>query len=318
MDAVSGTVAVLVPCLDEGLTVRRVIDSVSQSLPEATVYVYDNGSTDETVAEATSAGAVVRHVPHRGKGNVVLRMLADVEADIYVMIDGDDTYDGSSASDLVATLVEANADMAVAIRQPCDGSAFPRGHYLGNRFFSRVVRILFGHGCSDLFSGYRVLSRRFVKSFAVNAAGFEIETEMTVHAIDQRVPIVEISTPYQKRPEGSTSKLRTLRDGARICRGITMLVLYRRPWMFCAAVGTLLVVAARLSGPWAVASPLWRIEGMFFLACVLLLESLAKGRREFARLIYLREPSVQGGSCADTLRQKSHFPDTRSNLGAPC
>jgi glycosyltransferase involved in cell wall biosynthesis len=233
-------VAVLVPCYNEALTVARVVADFSAALPGSRVYVYDNRSTDGTGDVARNAGAVVRREERPGKGGVVRRMFADVDADVYVITDGDATYDATRAREMVDLLVRDGLDVVTGVRDHGDrDAAYRRGHRLGNRAFNWLLGALFGERPGDMFSGYRVMSRRFVKSFPAEARGFEIETELTVHALELRVPTAEVVTTYFERPEGSTSKLSTYRDGLRIL--YTMARLFRdvRPLPFffaCAAV----------------------------------------------------------------------------------
>ncbi|HCV35889.1 MAG TPA: glycosyl transferase, partial [Acidimicrobiaceae bacterium] len=206
-------IAVLIPCRDEEGTVADVVAGFSAALPSATTYVYDNGSTDATVSRAVEAGAVVRTEPLPGKGSVVRRMFADIDADVYVMADGDSTYDASMAPILVNRLIDDDLDMVVGSRVGVTADADRRGHAVGNRLFNALYRLLFGSGFADIFSGYRVFSRRFVKSFPAGFSGFEVETEMSVHASQLQLPVGEVEVSYQARPEGSESKLRTVADG---------------------------------------------------------------------------------------------------------
>src|SRR5512138_2536620 len=216
--------AVLVPCFNESAAIANVVADFRAALPGATVYVYDNNSTDDTIAVARAAGAEVRTETRRGKGNVVRRMFQDVEADVYIMVDGDDTYDASIAPQLVDKLVAENLDMLVGKRVETHQAAYRMGHRLGNRVLTGLVAWLFGSQIDDMLSGYRVFSRRFVKSFPSFSREFEIETELTVPAMQMRMAVAEIDTPYKERPPGSTSKLRTFRDGWRILLMITNLL----------------------------------------------------------------------------------------------
>src|SRR5438105_2246320 len=218
------TIAVLVPCLNEQAAIGKVVADFRAALPSATVYVYDNNSTDKTVEVATAAGAVVRRERRPGKGNVVRRMFQDIEADVYVMVDGDDTYEAKVAPQLVARLVDDNLDMVVGRRIETHQAAYRAGHRLGNRVLTGLVSRLFGSSIVDMLSGYRVFSRRFAKSFPSSSREFEIETELTVHAMQMKMAIAEIDTSYKERPPGSTSKLRTFRDGWRILLTITNLL----------------------------------------------------------------------------------------------
>ena len=209
------SIAVLLPCYNEEAAIGTVIDGFKRALPGARIYVYDNNSTDGTYEAAVAAGAIVRREMLQGKGNVVRRMLADIDADIYILADGDATYDPSAAGALIEALVTRNLDMMVGTRNGGDG-AFPRGHRFGNHLFNRILAHMFGDGFTDILSGYRVLSRRFAKSFPVTSSGFEIEAELSVHALDLKIATGEMPLPYATRPEGSQSKLRTYRDGTRI------------------------------------------------------------------------------------------------------
>src|SRR6204780_2821291 len=230
------SVAILIPCLNEVTTIAKVIADFQACLPRAPIFVYDNGSTDNTAEAARRAGAVVRAEPIRGKGNVVRRMFADIEADVFGLVDGDDTYDVSSAADLVQTLLRNSLDMVNGVRRTSAQDAYRRGHRLGNRVLTGLVAAFFGNRLTDLLSGYRVFSRRFVKSFPALAAGFEIETELSVHALQLRMPIGEMRTAYKERPAGSASKLSTFKDGLRILRTIVFLVKEEKPLAFFSAV----------------------------------------------------------------------------------
>lgn len=300
-------IAVLIPCFNEEIAIGKVVRDLRRALPEATVYVFDNNSRDRTVEFARAAGAVVCHVRPQGKGNVVRRMFADVDADVYLLVDGDDTYDAASAPRMVSSLVDGNLDMVVGGRVTQETAAYRSGHLLGNRLFTAFVAWLFGRGFTDILSGYRVFSRRFVKSFPALARGFEIETELTVHALELRMPIEELATPYKSRPEGSSSKLRTYRDGFRILRAIVTLFQRERPLAFFGAISFVLAaVAVALSIPllitYAETGLVPRFptailaSGIMLLAalsavCGLILDTVTHGRREMKRLIYLGIPS---------------------------
>jgi glycosyltransferase involved in cell wall biosynthesis len=297
-------VAVLVPCYNEALTVARVVEDFRAALPGCTVYVYDNRSSDGTGAIARDAGAVVRRDERPGKGGVVRRMFADVDADVYVMTDGDGTYDATRAPEMVELLFRDRLDVVTGVRDHGDrDAAYRQGHRLGNRMFNWLLGVLFGERPADMFSGYRALSRRFVKSFPTEARGFEIETELTVHALELRVPTAEIVTSYFERPQGSHSKLSTYKDGLRIL--YTMARLFRdvRPLPFFfgfaalfAAVGLVLgaeVVAEYLATglvprlPTAVLATGLMLLASLAVACGMILDSVARGRREAKRLAYL-------------------------------
>ena len=302
-------VAVLVPCYNEEVAITRVVAGFRAALPDAVVYVYDNNSTDGTAAAARAAGAVVRREPLQGKGNVVRRMLADIEADVFVLVDGDDTYDAAAAPEMVRLLVEDRLDMVTGVRitaAPQEGShaaAYRPGHVLGNRVLTGLVASVFGDRISDMLSGYRVFSRRFAKSFPALAEGFETETEFTVHALELRLPVGEVATAYRERPPGSMSKLSTFRDGWRILRTIGGLVKRERPLAFFSVIAFLLVVLGVLLfvpvlGTWLGTGlvprmpTLMAVIGLWILAslslaCGLILDTVTRGRREMKRLAYL-------------------------------
>jgi hypothetical protein len=283
-------------------------------LPTATIYVYDNDSGDETAQVARDAGAQVFSEPLVGKGNVVRRMFADIEADIYVMVDGDGTYEASSAPRLIQYLVTSGLDMVNCARVSSDSAAYRPGHRLGNRILTGLVARVFGNRLSDMLSGYRVLSRRFVKSFPALSTGFEIETELTVHALELRAPVGELSAPYVSRPRGSASKLRTVRDGLRIFRLIVHLVKEERPLQFfttgfCALAGSSIALgipvvaqyfATGLVGrlPTAVLATGLMILAFLSLMCGLILDTVTRGRRELKRLLYLAAGREEGARVA--------------------
>ena len=230
-------IAVLVPCYNEEAAIAKVVADFRAALPDAAIYVYDNNSTDRTVEAARAAGAVVRRETHQGKGNVVRRMFADVDADIYVLVDGDATYDAPSVRAMIAELIDERLDMVVAVRVDQEDAAYRRGHRAGNWLLTGFVAHVFGQSFTDMLSGYRVFSRRFVKSFPVLSGGFEIETELTVHALELGLPVGEMQTPYYARPEGSASKLNTWRDGFRILWTIFRLYRSERPLPFFSSLG---------------------------------------------------------------------------------
>ena len=297
-------IAVLVPCFNESAAIAKVVADFRAALPAATVYVYDNNSTDDTRAVAAAAGAVVRRETRRGKGNVVRRMFQDIEADLYVMVDGDDTYDAQVAPQLVARLIDDNLDMVVGKRIETHQAAYRAGHRLGNRVLTGLVRWLFGAQIDDMLSGYRVFSRRFVKSFPSFSREFEIETELTVHAMQMRMAVAEIDTNYKERPPGSTSKLRTFRDGWRILIAITNLMRNERPLMFFSLIALLVALAALgLAAPivveYAHTGAVRRFPtailcsglGVISVVCLatgLMLDLVAHVRREAKRLVYLQ------------------------------
>jgi glycosyltransferase involved in cell wall biosynthesis len=298
--------AVLIPCYNEAAAIGQVVRDFRAALPAASIYVYDNNSSDATVEIAGAAGAVVRSERLQGKGNVVRRMFSDVEADVYVLVDGDATYDAASAPRLIARLLEDNLDMVVGSRVHTDTQAYRRGHRFGNRMLTGFVAWLFGKSFTDILSGYRVFSRRFVKSFPALSKGFETETELTVHALELRMPVAEVDTPYGVRPEGSASKLSTYRDGFRILRLILALHKHERPFQFFATVALLLaLISVGLAVPivleWLRTGLVPRFPtailatGVMILACLsltagVILETVTRGRLEVRRLVYLQIP----------------------------
>ena len=300
-------IAVLVPCYNEALTIPRVVAEFRGALPTATVYVYDNNSRDGTAEAARAAGAVVRTEPQQGKGHVIRRMFADIEADAYVLVDGDATYDAGSAPEMVGLLLEQALDMVNGARVSQAEAAYRPGHVFGNRVLTGLVAAIFGNRVSDMLSGYRVFSRRFVKSFPALSTGFETETEFTVHALELWMPIGEVPTPYRERPEGSQSKLNTWRDGLRILRTIVLLVKEERPVHFFCGMAAVLLLAAIAAGV-PVVSDYWRTglvprlptavlaTGLVLLAflsvaCGLILDSVSRGRKELKRIAYLAIPA---------------------------
>lgn len=304
-------IAILVPCFNEELTVEKTVAAFREALPLATVYVYDNNSTDRTINVAQAAGAVVRSEPRQGKGNVVRRMFADIDADIFVLVDGDATYDAQAAPRMVRRAIEENLDFVNGARISQSMEAYRRGHRFGNYVLTEMVRNLFGKQFTDMLSGYKVFSRRYVKSFPAMSRGFEIETELTVHALELRMPSAEELTAYGERPSGSVSKLSTFRDGARILRLIFDLVRNERPLQFFGLVGAVLILTAvALAVPLAetyfetglvprlptavLAIGLITIGFLSFLAG-LILDVVATMRSEMKRLIYLSYPPVSVG-----------------------
>jgi len=303
-------VAVLLPCYNEEAAIAATVAGFKKTLPGAIVYVYDNNSSDRTRAIAAKAGAVVRTERQQGKGHVVRRMFADVDADVYVMADGDLTYDAKAAPAMVGMLVDEQLDMVVGTRKHEAKEAFRGGHVLGNKIFTGLLAGLFGRSFTDIFSGYRVFSRRFVKSFPVLSSGFEIETEISVHALELRMPVGEHETVYASRPEGSHSKLSTFSDGWRILKTIVTLYRIERPVLFFGSIGALLVVAAILLSVPLVITYLNTglvprvptailVTGMIIVAvlCVfagLILDTVTRGRREVRRLAYLSHSAPRG------------------------
>ncbi|MEJ7598257.1 MAG: glycosyltransferase family 2 protein [Kofleriaceae bacterium] len=301
------TIAVLVPCFNEAAAIGKVVADFRAALPDATVYVYDNNSTDDTSVVAAAAGAEVRRETRRGKGNVVRRMFQDIEADIYVMVDGDDTYEAAVAGDLVKRLVDDNLDMVVGRRIETHQDSYRAGHRLGNAVLTGLVRWLFGANIVDMLSGYRVFSRRFVKSFPSFSREFEIETELTVHAMQMRMAVAEIDTSYKERPPGSFSKLRTFRDGWRILVTITNLMRNERPLFFFSLIGLLVTISAVILGlpvlmeysdtglvrrfPTAILCMGLAGIALMCVATGLILDLVSHVRRESKRLAYLQYPA---------------------------
>jgi glycosyltransferase involved in cell wall biosynthesis len=301
-------VAVLLPCYNEQAAIAQTVAGFRAVLPDAKIYVYDNNSTDRTCEVAAAAGAIVRTERMQGKGNVVRRMFADIEADIYVMADGDATYEAKAAPAMVAQLIDEQLDMVVGARHSEVDEAYRRGHRFGNAMLTTMLAWAFGRSFSDILTGYRVFSRRFVKSFPVLSAGFEIETEISVHALEMRMPVAEVVTAYAARPEGSVSKLSTYSDGWRILRTIAMLFRFERPLLFFGSLAAVLALAAIVLAvpliitffdtglvprfPTAILA-----TGLMILAalngfCGLILDTVVRGRREVRRLAYLAMAGV--------------------------
>jgi len=294
---------VLLPCFNEEATIAATVDGFRAALPSAQVYVYDNNSRDRTREIATAGGAVVRSERQQGKGHVVRRMFADIDADVYVMADGDLTYDPKSAQAMVDLLLVERLDMVVGTRKHQEKDAYRGGHVLGNKLFTGILAGLFGRSFSDIFSGYRVFSRRFVKSFPVLSSGFEIETEMSVHALELKMPVGEVQTTYGARPEGSQSKLSTFGDGWRIMKTIATLYRTERPVLFFGLIGALLLIAALLLAvpliftyldtglvprfPTAILITGMTIVAVLCFFAGLILDTVTRGRREVRRLAYL-------------------------------
>ncbi len=302
-------IAVLVPCYNEEVAIGRVVTDFRAALPAAQIYVYDNNSRDLTMQVAAAAGAVVRSEPLQGKGNVVRRMFADIEADVYVLVDGDDTYHAASAPALVDKLLGEQLDMVNAARISQAEAAYRQGHVFGNWLLTTLVSSVFGKRTNDMLSGYRVFSRRFVKSFPALAGGFEIETELTVHALEMRMPFAEVGTPYKERPPGSTSKLSTFKDGFRILFMIGKLVKEERPLATFSITGAVLALLSLIivtpvlityyqTGlvprlPTAVLAAALMILAFLSVTCGLILQTVTQGRRELKRMTYLSHPPPQ-------------------------
>ena len=296
-------VAVLIPCFNEAAAIGAVVRAFRAALPGAQVYVFDNNSTDDSRRLAAEAGAIVRAEARQGKGNVVRRMFADVDADVYLLVDGDGTYDAPSAPRLIETLLEGGCDMVTGVRKAAGTGSYRPGHVFGNRLLTAIVGRVFGRRIGDLLSGYRALSRRFVKSFPALSSGFEIETELSVHALELGIPFAEVETPYYARPGGSESKLGTWRDGWRILLTILKLVKGERPLAFfsaiaAAAAAPALVIGAQLwitfveTGlvprfPSAILATGLMLTAFLSLVCGLVLDTVTRGRQEMKRLAYL-------------------------------
>jgi glycosyltransferase involved in cell wall biosynthesis len=301
-------IAVLVPCLNEEAAIGAVVRDFKRALPDAEIYVYDNGSSDRTREVAREAGAIVRDEPRRGKGNVVRRMLADVEADLYVIVDGDGTYDAGTAPAMIARLLENNLDMVVATRMDAPGETFRKGHRAANEGFAKLIETLFGQRLVDVFSGYRVLTRRFVKSFPGYSSGFEVETELAIHALSMRIPMEEMPAPFGHRAPGSESKLSSFGDGMRVLRVVFYFLKEVRPLLFFFALAGLLALASLIVAypvfvtyaetglvprfPTAILATGLMLLAFLSFACGLILDSVAAGRWETKRRAYLAEPRV--------------------------
>jgi len=307
-------IAVLIPCYNEEVGIAQVVAAFRAALPGATIYAYDNNSTDRTMEVARAAGAVVYRETHQGKGRVVRRMFADVEADIYVLADGDATYDAPSARAMIARLVEEQLDMVVAARVDRQEEAYRPGHRIGNRLLTGFIALAFGRSFTDILSGYRVFSRRFVKSFPALSGGFEIETELTVHALELCLPVAEIRTPYYARPQGSTSKLNTWRDGFRILWTIGRLYRSERPLRFFSTLAAILAVISIVLAipivvtylnegivprvPTAILSTGLMLSAFLSFAAALILDTVTRGRREIKLLAYLQHAAPSANKVA--------------------
>jgi glycosyltransferase involved in cell wall biosynthesis len=302
-------IAVIIPCYNEAATIAAVVRDFRRHLPQADIYVYDNNSSDETSRVAEEAGAIVRLETQQGKGHVVRRMLSDIDADIYVMVDGDDTYDAAAAPHMVRMIAEQNLAMVVARRVHEHAEAYRPGHVLGNKLFTGAVERLFGRTFTDILSGYRALSRRFVKSFPLASAGFEVETELSVHALTLKLPVAEIDTEYRMRPEGSVSKLSTYTDGFRILYMILQLFRSERPQLFFSLIGCFLLLFSMVLAyplfvtyletglvprfPTAILATGTALSGLLSFCNGLILDTVTQGRREAKQLAYLATPALQ-------------------------
>lgn len=310
--SVDKRVAVILPCYNEEQAIVKVIEDFKQSLPDAEIYVFDNNSTDRTAEVSAAAGARIVFVDLPGKGNVVRRMFADIEADIYVMADGDDTYEAAVAQTLIDKLVRNNLDMVVGCRvDEGQSENYRRGHRFGNQLLTGSVRRIFGGEFTDMLSGYRIFSKRFVKSFPALARGFEIETELTVHALELRMPWGEVVTKYGSRPEDSESKLSTYRDGIRILKTIIRLYMVERPMQFFSLISFVLAALSVILAipllqeylatglvprfPTAILSTGLMLSGLLSFACGMILDSVTRGRQEVRRFTYLSIPGINPG-----------------------
>jgi glycosyltransferase involved in cell wall biosynthesis len=307
MSSAAKRVAVLIPCYNEGVTIEQTVRGFQKALPDAEIYVYDNNSKDDTCARAAAAGAIVLSETRQGKGNVVRRMFADVEADIYLLTDGDATYDPATAPLMIEKLKASNLDMVIGRRVHKDAGAYRPGHVLGNRMLTGFLGLLFGTQFHDILSGYRVFSRRFVKSFPVLSSGFEIETELSVHALTLSLPVEEVDTEYGARPEGSASKLSTYRDGFRILSVMLGLFKNERPMAFFSICGALLALLSLILAfpivveyahtglvprfPTAILCASLMILAFLSVVAGVILDTVSRGRRELKRLVYLSIPA---------------------------
>jgi len=296
-------IALIVPCYNEEKTIVQVIKSFKAVMPQINIYVYDNNSTDQTIEKAKAAGANVYSVNYQGKGNVVRKMFADIDADVYVMVDGDDTYDAKSVPTLINALIENKLDMVTGKRVSSEAEAYRHGHRFGNMLLTGIVAMVFGKQFEDMLTGYRVFSKRFVKSFPSSAEGFEVETELTIHALEQRLPVTEIETPYGVRPEGSESKLNTYSDGLKILRVIFHLIKEEKPFQFFSVIALLLLLTSMVlmwpifltyieTGlvprfPTAILATGIVLLSFLSLASGVILNAVAQGRKEVKRFQYL-------------------------------
>lgn len=303
MPHLDNQIAVLIPCFNESKTLKKVITDCKKSFPHANVYVYDNGSTDDSVAIATRAGAFVKVVHLRGKGQVVRRLFADVEASIFILIDADATYDIEAAHNAITLLQTQNLDMVVCTRKASNKNSFPKGHVLGNYLFTMTVNALFGKHFTDIFSGFRIFSRRFIKSFPAISQGFDIEAEMTIHALQLGLPAAEVETIYHARPDGSQSKLHPIKDGLRILKTIITLFIYVKPFVFFGILFCLFSLVSLFLGigvtiefihtglvarlPTAVLAASLSVLASLSLACGIILNGISHARLETKRFWYL-------------------------------
>ncbi len=310
MTATPARIAVIIPCYNEEVAIAQTVADFRAAMPAAEIYVYDNNSKDGTAQRAREAGAIVRSEPRQGKGNVVRRMFADVEADVYVLVDGDDTYDASVAPNLVGTLIDGGYDIVSGRRIATAKDAYRAGHILGNKLLTGLTALMFRVKILDMLTGYRIMSRRFVKSFPFTAEGFGIETELTVHAVRLLMPMLEVDTKYKERPEGSVSKLSTYRDGFRILFTIVSLVREERPFTFFGGLSALFAAASVILAiplviffyhyhtvprlPTAIVVVALMLLAFLALFSGLILDTVTRGRWELKRVSYLSIPGPQG------------------------
>jgi len=302
-------VAVLIPCYNEEITISDVISEYRTALPHSTIYVYDNNSTDDTYKLAKDSGAIVRKEEYQGKGNVIRRMFSDIEADVYLVVDGDMTYDPSVASLMIDKLIDNNLDMVICARSEISDSAYRSGHKIGNYFFSSTIGKIFGKKISDILTGYKVLSRRFVKTFPAHGNGFDIEHEFTVHSLEMRLPIAEITTEYFPRPDGSESKLSTYKDGIKILFSIFKLVFTEKPLISFSLVALFLLLTGIIWGwyyviyPWTLTGTIVALPsailatGLIILSFLifltgLIIQAIKKQRKENFRYNYLKFKTI--------------------------
>jgi glycosyltransferase involved in cell wall biosynthesis len=332
-DTIAYSIAVLLPCYNEGLTIADVVSGFKRTLPGADIYVYDNNSTDDTARKAKQAGAEVVRERRQGKGHVVRRMFSDIDADIYIMADGDGTYAPEDAEELVRTLITERADMVVGTRRGVHDDAGRQGHAFGNRIFNILYRTIFGTDFTDIFSGYRAFSRRFAKSFPAVSDGFEIETEMSVHASRLKMPVCELELDYGRRPEGSHSKLSTFKDGGKILWMFAMLMKETRPFVFFSIVSAFFMAASlafmtpvlleyfetglvdRLP-TWVLSMALMMISFMVFTAG-LILDSVARSRAEQLRIHYMRLPALSAHGSRKSGQSMTSVPGDPGEAPAP-
>ncbi|MGR6432318.1 glycosyltransferase [Rhizobium sp. PAMB 3174] len=332
-DSIAYSIAVLLPCYNEGTTIANVVSGFKTSLPGADIYVYDNNSTDDTARKAKQAGAEVVRERRQGKGHVVRRMFSDIDADIFIMADGDGTYAPEDAEELVRTLITERVDMVVGTRRGVHDDAGRQGHAFGNRIFNVLYRTIFGTDFTDIFSGYRAFSRRFAKSFPAVSDGFEIETEMSVHASRLKMPVCELELDYGRRPEGSHSKLSTFKDGGKILWMFAMLMKETRPFVFFSIISAFFMAASLIfmtpvlleyfeTGlvdrlpTWVLSMALMMISFMVFTAG-LILDSVARSRAEQLRIHYMRLPALSAHASRKSGQSMISVPGEPGETTAP-